>query len=81
MSLSPPFPIWLRACSKLTSWPNLSMASCHASAWRSTESNSVPSMSKIAAFVISKSSMVGASESRIPISVRRVLHHVTIEVR
>lgn len=62
MSLSPPLPIWLRACSKLTSWPNLSMASCHASAWRSTESRSVPSGSKIAAFDNLQSSIVEASE-------------------
>src|ERR1700737_3145664 len=63
MSLSPPLPIWPLTCSKLTSWPNLTIASCHASAWRSTESRSVPSRSKIAAFGNSKSSMVGARES------------------
>jgi hypothetical protein len=26
----PPLPIWPRACSKVTWWPNLANASCHA---------------------------------------------------
>src|SRR6202045_5281823 len=39
------------------------LSSCHAIAWRSTESRSVPSRSKIAAFGNSKSSVVEASKA------------------
>jgi hypothetical protein len=51
ISSSPPLPIWLRACSNETPYPNLMNASCEALAWRSTESINVPSISKMTAFI------------------------------
>src|ERR1041385_7267440 len=48
-SRSPPLPIWWRTSSQLKLTPNFANASIQHRAWRSLESTSVPSMSKMAA--------------------------------
>src|SRR5216683_7537089 len=57
------------------------LSSCHAIAWRSTESRSVPSRSKIAAFGNSQFSVAEASKARVPVSIRSVLRHMPVEIR
>ena len=52
MSWSPPLPIWWRTSSNGTSCPYRAKTSCQALAWTSTESMSVPSMSKMTARVL-----------------------------
>jgi hypothetical protein len=56
------------------------LSSCHAIAWRSTESRSVPSRS-MAAFGNSQSSVAEASKARVPVSIRSVLRHMLVEIR